>query len=113
MDDQFVADIHTFTSQVKTAPLLSFCKGRYPCDLRNPRFFALRKLGLYESLPGFSRPGRFRGLSTTDEDELSPLPAGSSAFLRAHPHDLVTQTIHEKCGDLYMANDSGRITSFG
>jgi hypothetical protein len=44
-DDRFVADIHTFTSQVKTAPLLSFCKDRYPCDLRNPRFLALRKLG--------------------------------------------------------------------
>jgi hypothetical protein len=46
-DDQFVADIHTFTSQVKTAPLLSFCNDRHPCDLRNPRFFALRKLGLF------------------------------------------------------------------
>ena len=44
-DDQSVADIHAFVLQVKTAPLLYFCKDRYPCDLCNPRFPTLRKLG--------------------------------------------------------------------
>ena len=48
-DDQSVAEINTFTSQVKTVPLLSFCKDRYPCDLRNPRFLTLQKLGSIET----------------------------------------------------------------
>jgi hypothetical protein len=45
-DDRFVADIHMLSPRmVKTALLVSFCNDWYPCDLRNPWFFALRKLG--------------------------------------------------------------------